>query len=280
MAMIPALQFTHWQWASLTLAAPVAVWGAWPFHRAAWASLRHAATTMDTLVSLGVLASFGWSLVALFLGSAGDPGMTHPFRLTVERTDGLGTIYLEVAAGVTTFLLAGRYLEKRAKRAAGEALRSLLELGVQDAGVLRHGVETRVAAADVRVGADYVVRPGERIATDGVVVSGSSAVDTSMLTGESVPVEVGVATRSPAPRSTSVAGSWSAPPVSAPTPSWPRWPASWTLPRTARPTCNAWPTGSRASSSPSSSPSPRARSASGSAPAPGRPPRSPPPWPC
>ncbi len=191
MGMIPALQFTHWQWASLALAAPVAVWGAWPFHRAAWANLRHAATTMDTLVSLSVLASFGWSLVALFLGSAGDPGMTHSFRLTVERTDGLDSIYLEAAAGVTTFLLAGRYLEKRAKRAAGEALRSLLELGVHDAGVLRDGVETRVAATDIRVGDDFVVRPGERIATDGVVVSGSSAVDTSMLTGESVPVEVG-----------------------------------------------------------------------------------------
>ena len=169
----------------------MAVWGAWPFHRAAWANLRHAATTMDTLVSLSVLASFGWSLVALFLGSAGDPGMTHSFRLTVERTDGLDSIYLEAAAGVTTFLLAGRYLEKRAKRAAGEALRSLLELGAHDAGVLRDGVETRVAATDIRVGDDFVVRPGERIATDGVVVSGSSAVDTSMLTGESVPVEVG-----------------------------------------------------------------------------------------
>ena len=141
MAMVPALQFEHWQWASLTLAAPVAVWGAWPFHRAAWANLRHGATTMDTLVSLGVLAAFGWSLVALFAGSAGDPGMRHPFSLTVGRTDGLATIYLEVAAGVTMFLLAGRYLEKRAKRRAGEALRALLDLGARDVAVLRDGGE-------------------------------------------------------------------------------------------------------------------------------------------
>ncbi len=191
MAMVPALQRDHWQWASLTLAAPVAVWGAWPFHRAAWANLRHGATTMDTLVSLGVTASFGWSLVALFVGSAGDPGVAHPFRLTVARTDGMASIYLEVAAGVTTFLLAGRYLEKRAKRRAGEALRSLLELGARDVGVLRDGVEVRVPVDDLLVGQEFVVRPGEKVATDGVVVAGTSALDTSLLTGESVPVEVG-----------------------------------------------------------------------------------------
>ncbi|HET9998845.1 MAG TPA: heavy metal translocating P-type ATPase [Nocardioides sp.] len=190
MAMVPALQFEHWQWASLTLAAPVAVWGAWPFHRAAWANLRHGATTMDTLVSLGVLAAFGWSLVALFAGSAGDPGMRHPFSLTVGRTDGLATIYLEVAAGVTTFLLAGRYLEKRAKRRAGEALRALLDLGARDVAVLRDGGEVRIPVDELAVGQEFVVRPGERVATDGVVVRGTSAIDASLLTGEAVPVEV------------------------------------------------------------------------------------------
>ena len=190
MAMVPALQFEHWQWASLTLAAPVAVWGAWPFHRAAWANLRHGATTMDTLVSLGVLAAFGWSLVALFAGSAGDPGMRHPFSLTVERADGLATIYLEVAAGVTTFLLAGRYLEKRAKRRAGQALRALLELGARDVAVLRDGGEVSIPVDELAVGQEFVVRPGERVATDGVVVRGTSAIDASLLTGEPVPVEV------------------------------------------------------------------------------------------
>ncbi|WP_414690309.1 cation transporter, partial [Nocardioides sp.] len=182
MAMVPAFQVEHWQWASLTLAAPVAVWGAWPFHRAAWANLRHGATTMDTLVSLGVLAAFGWSLVALFAGSAGDPGMRHPFSLTVERADGLASIYLEVAAGVTTFLLAGRYLEKRAKRRAGEALRALLDLGARDVAVLRDGAEVRVPVDELAVGQEFVVRPGERVATDGVVVRGTSAIDASLLT--------------------------------------------------------------------------------------------------
>jgi Cu+-exporting ATPase len=194
MSMVPALQFEHWQWASLTLAAPVAVWGAWPFHRAAWTNARHGATTMDTLVSVGVLAAFGWSLVALFWGTAGDPGMTHPFRLTVDRSDGLDNIYLEVAAGVTTFLLAGRWFEKRSKRRAGAALRALMDLGSKDVGLLRDGpdgVETRVPAATLAVGDLFVVRPGEKVATDGVVESGHSAVDASMLTGEPVPVEVG-----------------------------------------------------------------------------------------
>ncbi|MCW2853217.1 MAG: carbonate dehydratase [Nocardioides sp.] len=194
MAMVPALQFDHWQWASLTLAAPVAVWGAWPFHRAAWANARHGATTMDTLVSIGVLAAFGWSLVALFWGTAGMPGMTHPFRLTVERTDGLENIYLEAAAGVTTFLLAGRWLERRAKRRAGAAIRSLMDLGAKDVALLRDGpdgAETRAPAASLAVGDLFAVRPGEKVATDGVVEAGHSAVDASMLTGEPVPVEVG-----------------------------------------------------------------------------------------
>ena len=191
MAMVPALQVDHWQWLSLTLAAPVAVWGAWPFHRAAWLNARHGTSTMDTLVSVGVLAAFGWSLVALFWGSAGETGMTHPFRITVERTDGLGNIYLEAATGVTTFLLAGRWFEKRSKRRAGAALRALLTLGAKEVTVLRDGAERLVPAGELVVDDRFVVRPGEKVATDGVVESGTSAVDASMLTGESVPVEVG-----------------------------------------------------------------------------------------
>ena len=191
LAMVPAWQFDAWQWASLTLASPVVVWGAWPFHRAAWVNLRHAATTMDTLVSMGVLAAYGWSLVALFGGTAGEIGMTHPFELGVQRGDGLGSIYLEAATGVTTFLLAGRWFERRARRRAGDALRALMDLGAKDVAVLRDGVESRVPVDTLVVGDLFVVRPGERIATDGVVEEGSSAVDASMLTGESVPVEVG-----------------------------------------------------------------------------------------
>ncbi len=191
MAMVPALQFTYWQWASLTLAAPVVIWGALPFHRAAWTNLRHGSTTMDTLVSVGVLAAFGWSLWALFLGTAGEPGMTHAFRISIDRTDGAGNIYLEAAAGVTTFLLAGRWLEHRSKRQSGAALRALLELGAREVAVLREGVEVMIPTDQLAVGDEFVVRPGEKIATDGEVVQGTSAVDASMLTGESVPVEVG-----------------------------------------------------------------------------------------
>nr|ABP43396.1 heavy metal translocating P-type ATPase [Mycolicibacterium gilvum PYR-GCK] len=190
MAMIPALQFTYWQWASLTLAAPVIVWAAWPFHRAAWANLRHGTATMDTLISLGTVSAFLWSLYALFFGTAGTPGMKHPFELTLAPSHGAANIYLEVAAGVTTFILAGRYFEKRSKRQAGAALRALLNLGAKDVSVLRDGVETKIAIEELMVGDEFVVRPGEKIATDGVVTSGSSAVDASMLTGESVPVEV------------------------------------------------------------------------------------------
>ncbi|MDT3724577.1 heavy metal translocating P-type ATPase [Streptomyces sp. DSM 41972] len=191
-AMIPPLQFDNWQWLSLTLAAPVVVWGAAPFHRAAWTNLRHGAATMDTLVSVGTLAAFGWSLWALFLGDAGEPGMRHPFELTVSRADGASMIYLEVAAGVTAFILLGRYLEARSKRQAGAALRALMELGAKDVTVLRDGREVRVPAERLAVGDRFVVRPGEKIATDGTVVEGSSAVDASMLTGESVPVDVTV----------------------------------------------------------------------------------------
>jgi Cu+-exporting ATPase len=190
MAMIPALQFEYWQWLSLTLAAPVVVWGGAPFHRAAWTNARHGAATMDTLVSLGTLAAFGWSLYALFLGTAGEPGMTHPFELTIARTDGSANIYLEAAAGVTTFILAGRYVEARSKRRAGAALRALLELGAKEVSVLRGGVERRIPVGELAVGEQFVVRPGEKIAADGEVTEGTSAVDASMLTGESVPVEV------------------------------------------------------------------------------------------
>ncbi|MEV5047724.1 heavy metal translocating P-type ATPase [Streptomyces griseoincarnatus] len=192
LAMVPSLQFDNWQWLSLTLAAPVVVWGAAPFHRAARTNLRHGAATMDTLVSVGTLAAFGWSLWALFLGDAGEPGMRHPFELTVSRADGASMIYLEVAAGVTTFILLGRYLEVRSKRRAGAALRALMELGAKDVTVLRDGREVRVPAERLAVGDRFVVRPGEKIATDGTVVEGSSAVDASMLTGESVPVDVSV----------------------------------------------------------------------------------------
>ncbi|MFH9264198.1 heavy metal translocating P-type ATPase, partial [Streptomyces sp. NPDC017546] len=190
LAMVPALQFDFWQWLSLTLAAPVVVWGGLPFHRAAWTNLRHGAATMDTLVSLGTLAAFGWSLWALFLGGAGMPGMRHGFDLTVPRADAGSTIYLEVAAGVITFLLLGRFLEARAKRRSGAALRALMDLGAKDVAVLRGGREVRVPANTLVVGDRFAVRPGEKIATDGTVVEGSSAVDASMLTGESVPVEV------------------------------------------------------------------------------------------
>ena len=191
MAMVPVLQFTNWQWLSLTLAAPVVVWGAWPFHKAAFTNLRHATSTMDTLISMGTIAALGWSLYALFWGTAGTAGMTHPFELTISRSDGAGNIYLEAAAGVTTFILAGRYFEARSKRRAGAALRALLELGAKEVSVLREGVEQRIPTDQLIVGDEFVVRPGEKIATDGVVADGSSAVDNSMLTGESVPVEVG-----------------------------------------------------------------------------------------
>ncbi|TXR96117.1 copper-translocating P-type ATPase [Streptomyces sp. col6] len=190
MSMIPALQFDNWQWLSLTLAAPVVTYAGWPFHRAAWTNARHGAATMDTLISVGTSAAFLWSVWALFFGTAGMTGMTHPFELTIGRSDGSGNIYLEAAAGVTAFILAGRWFEARSKRKAGAALRALLELGAKEVTVLRDGREVTVDTADLRAGDRFLVRPGEKIATDGVVVEGSSAVDASMLTGESVPVEV------------------------------------------------------------------------------------------
>ncbi len=190
MAMIPAVQFRNWQWLSLTLAAPVVVWGAWPFHRAAATNLRHRAATMDTLVSLGVLAAFSWSLYALFVGDAGMAGMKMPFSLTAGHIAGRDEIYLEAASGVTVFLLAGRYFEARAKRRSGAALEALLSLGAKDVAVLRGSTETRVPIDQLAVGDLFVARPGEKIATDGIVTEGSSAIDASLLTGESVPVEV------------------------------------------------------------------------------------------
>jgi P-type Cu+ transporter len=191
MGMVPALQIDGWQWLSLALAAPVAVWGAWPFHRATWTNLRHGAATMDTLVSVGILAALGWSLYALVIGDAGVIGLSHGFSIRPERGMASSSIYLEVAAGVTTFLLAGRYAEARAKARSGDALKALLTLGAKDVAVLRDGAEVRVAIGELAVGDRFVVRPGEKVATDGTVVEGSSAIDASLLTGEPVPVEVG-----------------------------------------------------------------------------------------
>jgi Cu+-exporting ATPase len=189
LSMVPPLQFDNWQWLALQLATPVALWGAWPFHRAAWANLRHGAATMDTLISVGVLAAYGWSLYALFLGDAGMTGMTMKLSFTSSGGDEL---YLETAAAVTTFLLAGRFFEARAKRRAGAALEALLALGAKDVAVLdEHGHERRVPIEQLAVGDRFVVRPGEKIATDGVVLEGHSAVDQALLTGESVPVEKG-----------------------------------------------------------------------------------------
>jgi P-type Cu+ transporter len=191
LSMVPALQFTNWQWLALTLSAPVVVWGGLPFHRAAWVNLRHGAATMDTLISVGTVAAFVWSLYTLFLGDAGQPGMTMSLSLELTRGAGAHEIYLEVATAVTMFVLAGRYFEARAKRRSGAALRALLELGAREVAVLRGGVETRIAVDELAVGDVFVVRPGEKVATDGVVEEGSSAVDASLLTGESVPTEVG-----------------------------------------------------------------------------------------
>jgi P-type Cu+ transporter len=192
LSMVPALQFDNWQWLALQLATPVVLWGGWPFHRAAWLNLRHGAATMDTLISLGTLAAWLWSVYALFIGDAGMTGMTMGFELIPEQGGGVDDIYLEVAAVVTTFVLAGRYFEARAKRRAGAAIEALLELGARDASVLDDdGAERLVPVEELQVGDRFLVRPGEKVATDGVVEEGRSALDMSMLTGESVPVEVG-----------------------------------------------------------------------------------------
>ena len=190
LSMIPILQFTNWQWLALALASPVAVWGAWPFHRAAAINARHGGATMDTLISVGVLSAFIWSLYALFFGMAGMPGMHMTFTLFGSPENGASEIYLEVAAAVTVFILAGRYLEARAKRDSGAALRALLEVGAKNANVRRGDTEVTVAISALVPGDQVIVRPGEKIPSDGLVIEGTSAVDASLLTGESTPVEV------------------------------------------------------------------------------------------
>ena len=190
-SMINTLQFTNWQWLMFTMAAPVVLWAAYPFHRAAWKNLRHGAATMDTLISVGTLAAFGWSVYALFRGEAGIPGMKMGFTLTLERGAGRDELYFEVACVVIVFILAGRYFEARAKRTSGAALRALLNMGAKDVAVLRDGAEVRVPIGELGVGDRFVVRPGEKVATDGIVEAGTSAIDASLLTGEPVPVEVG-----------------------------------------------------------------------------------------
>ncbi len=190
MAMVPALQFPGWQWLSLVLTLPVYGWAAWPFHHSALVNARHAATTMDTLISLGTTAAFLWSVYALVFGEAGHLGYTHPFELSLMRGDGAANIYFEAVAGIIVFLLLGRYIEARSKAAAGEAVRALLHLGATEATLLRDGVETPVPIDFLTVGDRFVVRPGEKVATDGEVVEGFSSVDNSLVTGESVPVDV------------------------------------------------------------------------------------------
>ncbi len=191
MAMVPPAQFDHWQWISLALASPVVIWGGWPFHRAAWTNLRHGAATMDTLISVGTLAAYGWSLYALLFTPAGDDGMQMAFDLVPRQGGGVHEIYLETAAVVVVLILAGRWFEARAKRRSGAALRALLELGAKDVAVLRGGTEVRIPIEDLSVGDHFVVRPGEKVATDGTILEGRSALDTSLLTGEPVPVDVG-----------------------------------------------------------------------------------------
>ncbi|BDZ51485.1 hypothetical protein GCM10025867_37260 [Frondihabitans sucicola] len=190
LSMIPAIQFTNWQWLAFALASPVAVWGAWPFHRTAVTQARHLGVGMDTLISLGVIAAYGWSIYALFFGGAGMPGMHMTLQLFGRPDAGAQDVYLEVASTVTVFLLAGRYLEAKARVRSGAALHALLELGALEATLVRDGREERVAVSSLVVGDVFVVRPGEKIATDGVVTRGSAAVDASLLTGESVPIEV------------------------------------------------------------------------------------------
>jgi P-type Cu+ transporter len=190
-AMVPAWQFPWWQWISFALTGVIVTWGAWPFHRATLLNLQHGNATMDTLISIGTLAAFGWSAYALLFGAAGEIGFTHPFEFRLVRHAPTANLYLEATAGITTFILLGRYLEARAKRRSGDALRALLELAPSEVALLTPGGETVVDISQLHVGDRFVVRPGERVATDGVIISGHSALDTSTVTGESVPVEVG-----------------------------------------------------------------------------------------
>ena len=195
LAMVPAWQFTYWQWISLLLTTPVVFWCGLPFHRATFINLRHGTLTMDTLITLGTFAAYGWSVYALFFGAAGDPHMHHSMELFAWQADPTHNIYFEAAAGVTTFLLLGRYLEEKSQRTAGAALRALGELKATEVTRVVDGVEERIPTSDLRVGDVFVVRPGEIIATDGVVLEGRAAVDESALTGESLPVEVTVTSR-------------------------------------------------------------------------------------
>ena len=190
MAMVPPLQFPGWQWVSLLLATPVVTWAAWPFHRSALVNLRHGASTMDTLISLGTSAAYLWSVIALVFGSAGEIGMTHQWSFSLERDHHLSAIYFEAAVGIITFILLGRYIEARSRQDASSALRALAEVGAKSVTMLRDGVEVRVPIDKLAVGDEFVVRPGEKVATDGEVVSGDSAVDNSVITGEALPVEV------------------------------------------------------------------------------------------
>ncbi|MGJ3508344.1 heavy metal translocating P-type ATPase [Enemella sp. A6] len=191
LGMVPPAQFPGWQWVSWVLATPVVVWGAWPFHRAAWLNLRHRMTTMDTLVSMGVSAAYLWSVWALLWGGAGEIGLRHGFDFSLSRTGGMANVYFEAAAAIVTFILAGRWFEARSKRDAGAAIRALMDLGASEVTVLRDGTEERVPIAELRTDDEFLVRPGEAIATDGVVLSGRGAIDASMVTGESLPVDVG-----------------------------------------------------------------------------------------
>ncbi|MGJ4109083.1 heavy metal translocating P-type ATPase [Corynebacterium macclintockiae] len=197
LAMIPPLQFDYWQWISFALATPVILWAGWPFHKATWVNLKHGAATMDTLITVGTSAAFLWSLYALFFGHAGDPGMRHGWSILNHAGDPMGDIYFEVAAGVVTFVLAGRYFEKRSKQRAGDAIRTLTDMGAKQVTVLRGGVddagaqEQLIPIEQLQIGDRFLARPGEKIATDGRILDGTSAIDQSMLTGESVPVDVG-----------------------------------------------------------------------------------------
>lgn len=191
LAMIPPLQFDYWQWVSFALATPVILWAGWPFHKATWVNLKHGAATMDTLITVGTSAAYLWSLYALFFGHAGDPGMRHGWSILNHAGDPMGDIYFEVAAGVVTFVLAGRYFEKRSKQRAGDAIRALTDMGAKQVTVLRDGGETLLPIEQLQIGDRFLARPGEKIATDGRILDGTSAIDQSMLTGESVPVDVG-----------------------------------------------------------------------------------------
>ena len=197
LAMIPPLQFDYWQWISFALATPVILWAGWPFHKATWVNLKHGAATMDTLITVGTSAAYLWSLYALFFGHAGDPGMRHGWSILNHAGDPMGDIYFEVAAGVVTFVLAGRYFEKRSKQRAGDAIRALTDMGAKQVTVLRDGVddagaqEQLIPIEQLQIGDHFLARPGEKIATDGRILDGTSAIDQSMLTGESVPVDVG-----------------------------------------------------------------------------------------